>query len=282
MRDQGILYVIATPIGNLADITFRALDTIKQVKILYAEDTRITKKLLDHYGIQANLESLHDFNEVQKIPKIIDKLLLGMKIGLVSDAGTPLISDPGYKIVSAAQKEGIQIRSVPGASAITTALSCAGIPTDRFVFEGFLPKKSAERKKRLMELQYESRSMVFYESPQRIQQCLHACIDVFGGDRQAVLMRELTKQFEQHHHGSLKQIYQALQDHPESIKGEFVLLLYGSTANVEAVSIERAKRLLEDLQQHISHKLAVEIASKHTGLRRNQIYSMGVKKRSKK
>lgn len=282
MSDPGNLYVIATPIGNLADITFRALDTIKQVKILLAEDTRITKKLLDHYGIQATLESLHDYNEAQKISAIIKKLHSGMDIGLVSDAGTPLISDPGFKLVSAAQKEGIQIRSIPGPSAVMTALSSAGMPTDRFVFEGFLPKKSAERRKKLSELKYENRTMVFYESPQRVQQCIQTCIEVFGEDREAVLMRELTKQYEQHLHDNLQQIYQALKDHPEIIKGEFVLLLGGCGSNKDAETIESAKSLLEELQKHISHKLAVEIVAKHTGLPRNQIYSMGIEKQAKK
>ena len=282
MSDQGILYVIATPIGNLADITLRALDTIKEVEILLAEDTRVTKKLLEHYGIQANLESLHDFNEVQKIPTLIKILSSGASIGLVSDAGTPLICDPGYKFVSAARKKGIEIRSIPGPSAVMAALSTAGIPTDRFVFEGFLPKKAAERRRRLLEIQYESRSIIFYESPQRIQACARACMDVFGAAREAVLMRELTKHFEQHIEGTLGHINQELESHPNSIKGEFVVLIHGSNTGEDAKSAMNAKRLLEDLQKHISHKAAVEIVTKHTGIRRNQIYSMGMEKQTKK
>ncbi len=282
MADQGILYVIATPIGNLADITLRALDTIKKVKVLLAEDTRMTKKLLDHYGIQAKLESLHDFNESKKIAAIISQLKTGENIGLVSDAGTPLISDPGYKLVSTAQHEGIRVRPIPGASAVVTALSVAGLPTDRFIFEGFLPKKAAERRKRLQALQYETRSMVFYESPQRILQSIETCIQVFGGQRKAALLRELTKQFEQHINGELTQIRQALHAHPETVKGEFVLVVQGDEAPQTAASIEKARSLLTDLQKHLSHKDAIEIVAKHTGLGRNLLYSLGLDLDSKK
>ena len=278
MSNQGTLFVIATPIGNLSDITVRALDTIKKLKILLAEDTRTTKKLLAHYGIQANLESLHDFNESKKITALIKQLHSGLDIGLVSDAGTPLISDPGYKLVAAVQQENIQVRPVPGASAVTSALSVAGIPTDRFTFEGFLPKKAAERKACLQALQYEARTMVFYESPQRIQQTIQTCIEVFGEQRMITLLRELTKQFEEHLHGELAHIYQALEEHPERIKGEFVLVVSGNESPDDAESIEQARLLLMDLQRHLSHKNAVEIVAKHTSVGRNQLYSLGLDK----
>ncbi len=276
MSNQGTLYVIATPIGNLSDITLRALDTIKKVKILLAEDTRITKKLLTHYGIQAELESLHDFNESEKISVVIEQLLRGVDIGIVSDAGTPLISDPGYKLVTAAQYENIPVRPIPGANAVITALSVAGIATDRFTFEGFLPKKAAERIAYLQMLKYERRSMVFYESPQRIQQTLQSFIEVFGGQRTATFLRELTKQFEQHLHGDLSSIKQTLQEHPEKIKGEFVLVVSGNDSSNDAESIEQAQQLLADLQAHMSHKDAVEIVAKHTNIGRNQLYSLGL------
>jgi len=180
MSDSGTLYIIATPIGNLADITLRALDIIKNVKTLYAEDTRVTKQLLEHYGIQATLESLHDFNESKKLSSVIESLQAGADLGLVSDAGTPLISDPGYKLVSAAQMAGICVRSIPGPSALTAALSIAGMPTDRFIFEGFLPKSSTDRLKLFNLLRYETRSMVFYESAQRIKASLQDCIEIMG------------------------------------------------------------------------------------------------------
>ena len=281
MSNQGILYVIATPIGNLKDISLRALDTIKQVKILLAEDTRTTKKLLGHYGIQATLESLHEFNESKKISTVISKLKSGIDIGLVSDAGTPLISDPGFKLILAAQQQNIPVRPIPGASAVITALSVAGIPTNRFTFEGFLPKKASERLTYIQELQYEERSMVFYESAQRIEQTLKACIKVLGGERIATLLRELTKQFEEHLHGELKDIYQALLDHPSSIKGEYVLVVRGNKSSARLESIENAKQLLVDLQTYMSHKDAVEIVAKHTGLARNQLYTLGLENVSK-
>ncbi len=276
MSDPGILYVIATPIGNLADITLRALDTIKNVKVLLAEDTRVTKRLLSHYGIQAHLESLHDFNESKKISTLIGQLHSGIDIGLVSDAGTPLISDPGYKLVSAAQNEHIQVRSIPGASAVVAALSVAGIPTDRFIFEGFLPKKTTERQMRLQALQYEARSMIFYEAPQRVELTIHACIEAFGETRNAALLRELTKQYEQHLSGELRQIKQSLHDHPEKIRGEYVLVVDGDDSPESTEFLESARLLLIDLQKHMSHKDAVEIVVKHTGLRRNQLYSLGL------
>lgn len=281
MSDQGVLYVIATPIGNLADITLRALDTIKKVKILLAENTRITKKLLGHYGIQAKLESLHDFNESKKISVLIQQLHSGLDIGLVSDAGTPLISDPGYRLVSAARKENIELRPVPGASAVVAALSVAGIPTDRFVFEGFLPKKASERQMHLQALRYEARSILFYESPQRIKQTVQACIEVFGGQRSATLLRELTKKFERHIHGDLSKIHQDLYKYPEKVRGEYVLAVRGNEFSEIKESTDKARRLLIDLQKHMSHKDAVEIAVKHTTLGRNQLYSLGLDNASK-
>lgn len=281
MSNQGTLYVIATPIGNLSDITVRALDTIKKVKILLAEDTRTTKKLLAHYGIQAKLESLHDFNESKKITALIKQLSSGIDIGLVSDAGTPLISDPGYKLVSAVQQEKIQVRPVPGANAMISALSVAGIPTDRFTFEGFLPKKVAERRTCLQALKYESRTMVFYESAKRIQQTIQICMEVFGGQRMATLLRELTKQFEEHLHGELTHIHQALDEHPDRIKGEFVLVVSGNDLTDDSEPLEQARLLLTDLQRHLSHKDAVEIVAKHTSVGRNQLYSLGLNSVSK-
>ena len=281
MNNSGTLYVIATPIGNLSDITLRALDIIKEVNILLAEDTRTTKKLLAHYGIQAKLESLHDFNESKKISVLINQLQKGMDMGLVSDAGTPLISDPGYKLVSAAQQANIQIRPIPGASALITALSVAGIPTDRFIFEGFLPKKSSERQAYLQTLKYEMRSMVFYESPQRILQTVQSCIEVFSGQRKAAVLRELTKQFEQHLCGDFDSIKQKLDAHPENIKGEFVLVVSGNESVESAESIDHAKQLLVALQEHLSHKDAVEIVANHTQVGRNKLYSLGLRDDSK-
>jgi 16S rRNA (cytidine1402-2'-O)-methyltransferase len=282
MSDYGTLYIIATPIGNLADITLRALEVIKNVKTLYAEDTRVTKHLLDHYGIQAKLHSLHDFNESKKISSVIVQLQGGVDLGLVSDAGTPLISDPGYKLVSAVQESGICIRSVPGPSALTAALSIAGLPTDRFIFEGFLPKSSTERVKLLKSLCFEVRTIVFYETAQRIQATIQDCIDVMGGERKAAVLRELTKLYEQHICAELGEIQQHLAEQSEKIRGEIVLILHGNTSPEDAAKVEKAKQLLFDLQQHMSLKEAAAIVSKNTGMRRNQLYSLGLEKSKNK
>ena len=282
MSDYGTLFVIATPIGNLADITLRALEIFKNVETLYAEDTRVTKHLLEHYGIQATLQSLHDFNESKKISSVIEKLQTGVDLGLVSDAGTPLISDPGYKLVSAAIEAGIDVRSIPGASALTAALSIAGIPTNRFIFEGFLPKSSLERVKILNSLKFESRTIVFYESAQRIQDSVQDCIDVLGGKREAAILRELTKHYEQHICANLDQIQQQLTEQPEKLRGEIVFILHGDTSSDDAASFEKAKLLLFELQHHLSLKEAAAIVAKHTGIRRNQLYSLGIKGRDLK
>lgn len=276
MSEYGTLYVIATPIGNLADITLRALEIIKNVKTLYAEDTRVTLRLLEHYGIQAKLQSLHDFNESNKISSVIEQIQAGADLGLVSDAGTPLISDPGYRLVSAAQAAGICVRPIPGASALTAALSAAGLPTDRFIFEGFLPKSSTERQKRFKALLFEPRTMVFYESPQRIQAAIEDCLAIMGGDRKAALMRELTKHYEQHICADLKQINQQLTQQSKKVRGEIVFILHGNDAPEDAAVVDEAKRLLTDLQPHMSLKEAAAIVATHTGLRRNQLYSMGI------
>ena len=276
MAAPGILYIIATPIGNLSDITLRALDTIKQVQVLLAEDTRVTKKLLDHYGIHARLESLHDFNESAKIETLVRELLGGSDIGLVSDAGTPLICDPGFRLVCAANKKGIAVRPVPGPCALITALTVSGLPTDRFVFEGFLPRKIPERREFLQTLRHEPRTMVFYEAPQRLHRSIQDCIRAFGGSRNAAVLRELTKLHEQHLTGSLEQIECALGDAAQAVKGECVLVITGNVSSSDAESLEKAADLLADLQEHISHRDAVEVVARHTGLGRNRLYSLGL------
>lgn len=276
MSEYGTLYIIATPIGNLADITLRALDIIKKVKTLYAEDTRVTKHLLEHYGIQAKLQSLHDFNESKKISSVIEQLQSGADLGLVSDAGTPLISDPGYKLVVAVQQAGLSVRAIPGPSALTAALSIAGAPTDRFIFEGFFPKSSSDRIKLLKSLRFETRTMAFYESAQRLQATINDCITIMGGERKAAIMRELTKHYEQHICAELEQVQQQLIDQTEKIRGEIVLILHGDNSSENADQVEKARLLLVDLQQHMPLKEAAAIVSKHTGIRRNQLYSLGL------
>ena len=282
MAAPGILYIIATPIGNLSDITLRALDTIRQVQVLLAEDTRVTRKLLDHHGIHARLESLHDFNESAKIERLVRELLGGTDIGLVSDAGTPLICDPGFRLVCAADKRGIAVRPVPGPCALITALTVSGLPADRFVFEGFLPKKVPERRALLLSLRHEPRTMVFYEAPQRLHRSVQDCVRVFGGSRNAAVLRELTKLHEQHLTGSLEQIECVLGDAAQVIKGECVLVITGNVSSADEESLKKAASLLEDLQGRISHRDAVEVVARHTGFGRNRLYALGLDARLKK
>lgn len=282
MAAPGILYIIATPIGNLSDITLRALDTIKQVKVLLAEDTRITKKLLDHYGIHVRLESLHDFNESAKTESLIRDLLDGNDIGLVCDAGTPLVCDPGFRLVSRAQENGIAVRPVPGPCALITALTVSGLPPDRFVFEGFLPKKVSERREFLRSLRYEVRTMIFYEAPQRLVRSIQDCIAAFGGHRNAAVLREMTKVHEQHLTGSLEQIECDLGNAAQEVKGECVLVITGNTSPADEERLEQAARLLTDLQARISHRDAVEVVARHTGIGRNRLYTLGLGPRLKK
>ena len=280
MSEFGTLFVIATPIGNLADITLRGLDTFRAVKVLYAEDTRVTQRLLEHYGIQATLESLHDFNESKKISQVIEHLQSGDDVGLVSDAGTPLISDPGYKLINAVLETGLMVRSIPGASALTASLSIAGLPTDRFIFEGFLPKSKSERSKLFSALRNERRTLVFYESPKRILSSIKICAEILGGTRKAALLREITKLYEEHISATLDEIAEQLEQQKDKIRGEMVFILQGNQAPIHSTETEKAIELLTELQQHMSLKQAVSLVSKFTGMRRNQLYSIGLQDRS--
>jgi len=191
--EKGCLYIVATPIGNLGDITYRAEETLKAVDAIAAEDTRHSKKLLQHLGIDTPMFALHEHNEKQKTESIIQRIKLGEAIALISDAGTPLISDPGFTLVRDARKSGIKVIPVPGASSILAALTCSGLPTDRFAFEGFLPSKKGSRKKLLLSLDRESRTTVYFEAPHRLIESLKDCCEIMGGNRNAVLCRELTK-----------------------------------------------------------------------------------------
>ena len=218
--EDGILYLVATPIGNLEDFTFRAINTLKSVDKIYAEDTRTSKVLLDYYNITTHLESYHEFNQELKEEKIIEELKSGMKLALISDAGLPVISDPGYKIVSAALKEGLRVSTIPGASAGVSALIKSGLTPMPYLFYGFLDSKESKRKEELNELKYNTATLIFYEAPHRINKTLSDIYEVLG-NRYVVIERELTKKFEEHiedYVGNLLDI---------DIKGEIVLLVSG-------------------------------------------------------
>jgi len=221
----GVLYVIATPIGNLEDITLRALRILKEVDLIAAEDTRHTKGLLSHYGITTPLTSCHEHNERAKAHALVESLERGNKIALVSDAGTPTVSDPGYLLVREAIKAGIQIIPIPGASALTAVLSASGLAADAFVFEGFPPPKRQERKAWLRELESESRTIVFYEAPHRLKESLQDLFEILG-DRELVLARELTKVHEEFIRGRLSQVMAEIDR--RDVRGEIVLMVSGA------------------------------------------------------
>lgn len=241
----GTLYVVATPIGHLGDLSPRALEVLGAVDLIAAEDTRHTRALLTHFGIHKPLISLHEHNESRQTQILMARLQAGAAIALVSDAGTPLISDPGYGLVAAAAAAGFVLSPVPGPCAAIAALSVSGLPTDRFVFEGFLPPRRTARRTRLQQLARESRTLIFYESPRRLVEVLTDCAEVLGGERRACLGRELTKRFETVYRGTLADVQSALTANPEALRGECVLLVAG--ALVSDVEDADAERILVDL-----------------------------------
>lgn len=272
-NSTGVLSIVATPIGNLGDMTQRAIDTLKQSARVLAEDTRNTRKLLTHFGIQVQLQALHEHNEQQKINLIKSWLDKGENIALVSDAGTPLISDPGYHLVNELAGEGYTITPIPGVSAIITALSIAGLPTNRFTFEGFLPAKSVGRNKTLQENVKEPRTQVYYESCHRIVPTINAMVEVFGGDRKVVLARELTKMYEQVFRGSLSDLKEWIVAEARHQKGEFVLMLAGFEKEENSEEINTTtESLLKILVDEIPVKQAATLAAKITGQKKNALY----------
>jgi len=277
VEPESALYIVATPIGNLADISSRALSILESVQLIAAEDTRHSANLLRHYNIQSKLIAYHDFNDSARSQSIIDMLLADNSVALISDAGTPLISDPGYKLVKQAQELGITVVPVPGPCAATAALSVAGLPSDRFVFEGFLPARQQARQKHLKTLLLEPRSIIFYESPHRILDCLQDLTEVFGPDRRICLARELTKKFETVITQSLKECLQTVQGDSNQQKGEFVLIVAGADKKeIEKTRQDKALEILVKLQQSMSLKEAVALASELSGARKNQLYELAL------
>lgn len=267
---NGKLFIVATPIGNLEDLTPRARQTLAEVDIIAVEDTRHTGRLLSHIGVKARLLALHDHNEEEAVSRVLTALRSGQSVALVSDAGTPLLSDPGYRLVDAAHKNDIRVSPIPGASAVTSALSVAGLPTDRFCFEGFLPAKKAARKSALDSLANEARTLVFFESVHRITATLQDMCVAFGDQRLAFVGRELTKMHEQCIRGTLQTISDRVDDETIAGKGEFVLVIAGS--GEEPKSSLDVDRLLNALTAQLPAKDAARIAADATGLRRNDLY----------
>lgn len=269
---KGVLYVVATPIGNLQDWTPRAEATLRAAAVVAVEDTRHSGRLLQHFGIAARMVTLHDHNEGSRVEALLARLQGGEDVALVSDAGTPLISDPGYRLVAAAQAAGLRVVPVPGACAAITALSAAGLPSDRFVFEGFLPAKAVARRERLQVLAGETRTLVFYEAPHRILECLADMVAVCGGERRIALARELTKAFETVRQLPLADMLAWVQSDPDQQRGEIVLVLEGAAAEAGAADWQEADRVLGVLLAELPLKQAAALAADITGRRRNELY----------
>ncbi len=272
---MGTLYVVGTPIGNLEDMTFRAIRILQTVDLIAAEDTRHTGKLLQHFQIKTNQISYHQHNRQQRLPELLNQLTGGKTIALVTDAGMPSISDPGYELVQGAIEAGISVIPIPGATAGITALSASGLPTDRFVFEGFLPASGQERQQRLEVLAAESRTLIFYESPYRLQQTLEDFANIFSPSRQIVLARELTKLHEQFWRGTIEDAIAYYTDHEP--KGEFTLILAGAPAETPVLSEVALKAELSQLiNQGLSRSQAARQLSHLTNLPRRHLYQMAL------
>lgn len=277
---SGTLYVVATPIGNLGDITARALETLGFVDVIAAEDTRHSKSLLQHFGIDKPMISLHEHNERQRVAEIVQRLRAGDNVALISDAGTPLLSDPGYVLVNRARAAGLPVTPVPGASAITAALSAAGLPTDRFLFAGFTPAKSQARREALRELVAQDCTVVLFESAHRILDFLEDLSAVFeetspDAVRNVVIARELTKRFETFLSGNPGELLSVLQNDPDQQRGEFVVLLQGASRKAGGDD-DALKQCLSVLLEELPVKQAANLAARLTGAKRNAAYQMAL------
>ena len=265
------LFVVATPIGHLDDMTFRAIDILKSVSIVAAEDTRQSAQLFKHYNISTQLTACHDHNESNKIEQLVQKLLAGDDIALISDAGTPLISDPGFKLVRAAQEHGIRVVPVPGACAAIAALSAVGLPSDRFGFEGFLPSKASQRISQLEKLKNETQTLIFYEAPHRILECVKNMAEVFGENRPVGFAREITKTFETIKKMTLKDLVSFIENDHNQEKGEIVLVVGGAPEKTD-LEQEKLDELLKRLLQDLSVKAASKLAADLIGVKKKVAY----------
>lgn len=275
----GKLYVVATPIGNLDDISPRALRTLREVALIAAEDTRHSIRLLQHFGITTALAACHDHNEREQGGRFVARLMAGDDVALISDAGTPLISDPGYHLVRQVRAAGIEVVPVPGPSALIAALSAAGLPSDRFIFEGFLPAKAAARRGRLELLKEEPRTLIFYEAPHRVLESVQDMASLFGKDRHAVLARELTKTFETLRGAPLGELVEWIAADSNQQRGECVLLVTGWQApEGEGAISGEALRVLDLLLGELPLKRAAALAAEITGVRKNLLYQAALER----
>lgn len=273
---QGVLYVVATPIGNLGDMVPRAVETLQTVKLIAAEDTRHSAHLLNHFGIKTPCIAYHDHSDDNRIEQILARLQAGDSVALISDAGTPLVSDPGYKLVKTVRAEGIRVIPIPGASALIAALSASGLASDRFAFEGFLPAKQQARLTQLQTLEQEIRTLIFYEAPHRILETLQDMQTVFGANRQAVVAREITKTFETIHGDQLQNLVSWVAADTNQQRGEIVLIVEGSSKTVSTEIDTEQVRIMKVLLEELPVKQAAAIGAKITGLKKNFLYQWAV------
>lgn len=269
---EALLYIVATPIGNLGDMVPRAVEVLQSVDLIAVEDSRHSGKLLAHFHIKKPLIAYHDHSDERRVSEILSKLEQGSSVALISDAGTPLISDPGYRLVRRAREQGIKVVPIPGPCAMTAALSVAGLPTDRFIFEGFLPSKAGARKRQLEMLQKESRTLVFYESPHRIVDSLQDMREVFGAQREAVVARELTKTFETVKDGSLQALCEWVLADSNQQRGEFVVMICGAEPKVDVALSDEVIRTVQILAEELAPKQAAALAAKISGVKKRELY----------
>lgn len=272
LSGTGVLYVVATPIGNLADMVPRAVEALQTVALIAAEDTRHSSRLLAHFDIKTPAIAYHDHSDDQRTEHILQRLLNGEHVALISDAGTPLVSDPGYRLVREARQCGIQVIPIPGACAVIAALSAAGLPSDRFVFEGFLPAKQTARCSVLQSLANETRTLIFYEAPHRILETLRDIAQIFGAEREVVVARELTKTFETIRGGPVTEITDWVAGDSNQQRGEIVLLIHGASAPTAADMDAEAERVMRVLLEDLPIKQAASLGAKLTGLKKNFLY----------
>ena len=270
---QAGLYVVATPIGNLEDISYRAVRVLTEANLVAAEDTRHSRVLLSHYNISTPMQAVHEHNELQVAAQILERISNGEAVALISDAGTPLISDPGYRLVQAAREAGLPIHAVPGPSAVTAALSVAGLPPDRFAFEGFLPTKTSARKKKLESLGRETRTLVFFESSHRIQDSIDDMSEAFGEQRMAAVCRELTKKFETVLRAPLAEVSDQLSQDKNQTRGEFVVVVDGFEGS-EDEAMSNAFTMATALLEFLPASQAARVAAKLNDVPRRKVYQM--------
>jgi len=275
-NQSGTLYVVATPIGNLDDFSAHAQAALRDADLIAAEDTRHTGRLLQKFGIETPMTPFHEHNERERADELVGFLKSGKRLALVSDAGTPLVSDPGYRLVRAAHLAGAQVVPVPGPCAAIAALSASGLPSDRFSFEGFPPARSVARRAWLDRLQHEPRTLIFYESPHRIVECLEDMSAVFGAGREAVYARELTKQFETVRHSNLGELAAWVAGDSKQQLGEIVVLVHGIGAGDDAAANDEAQRILKLLLDELPLSQAASLAAGITGRKKNELYDLAL------